>query len=110
MEIIKGRRHVYIVSVREENDAFDLAGYEAELVVCRGVGSEPTLKKKGIVGHPSSGNAEFTLLPEDLVDAEAGHYRFEVNIWKTEDDTVVYTPVEGSLELREALDGIPATV
>ena len=46
MEIIKGRRHVYIVSVREENDAFDLAGYEAELVVCRGVGSEPTLKKK----------------------------------------------------------------
>ena len=50
------------------------------------------------------------MLPEDLVDAEAGHYRFEVNIWKTEDDTVVYTPVEGSLELREALDGIPATV
>lgn len=110
MEIIKGRRHVYVASIAQGNDALDLKDYEAEFVLSRGIGTDKTLKKAGVINESVSGNVEFTLVPEDLEGAEAGHYRFEVNIWKSDDCTVVFTPIEGSVEVREALDVNPTTV
>lgn len=101
-EIIKGRRNIYTVPVTEAKVAFNLTGYEANLVISQGTGFVPVIIKEGVI-TPETGIIVFTFLPADFLKVKAGIYRIEVNTWKTQDPTIVFTPVEDTVHIKNGL-------
>ena len=104
----KGRRNIATVVITQEGVIFDLTGYEAEIVVASSPGAIPEVHMAGIISAPATGKVVFTILPADLVNADEGHFRYEVNVWKTDDPTIMFTPVEGLVEIKRGLDENPA--
>lgn len=92
MEIIKGRRHVFVATI-SGLDVNGLAGYSAQFVMALEPGATPALVVNGVIANPTIPEIEFTILPADTANIEASDYHAEVNIWKPGNPTVVFTPV-----------------
>ena len=107
MEILKGRRNIITVIITENQAIFDLTGYTANIVIAIAAGVTPELEKAGIISNPENGEIVFTILPVDLTTARPGSFKYEVNIWKTADHTIVFTPITGNVEIKRALDDDP---
>jgi hypothetical protein len=107
MELIKGRRNIITVTVTDNEVIFPLTGYQAELVIATGSGAAPELQKEGTILTPENGVVVFTILPADLEAAREGRFKYEINIWKTADKTVAFTPNKGIIDIIRGLDETP---
>jgi hypothetical protein len=110
MKIIKGRRGVITATISQAGAAFDLTDYEAVLSMAQKAGVTPALSIEGVISAPVTGVVTFTILPDDTATLAATDYKGEVNIYKTDDSTTVYTPVEFIGELRDGIVADPVPV
>lgn len=108
MEIIKGRGDIITAKIIQSGVAFDLTGYSSKLVISAGPGMEQVLNKAGVNSIAEVGSIDFTLASGDLISANAGHYKYEVNIWKTSTPSILYTPIRGSIQILNGLVEAPA--
>jgi hypothetical protein len=110
MRIIKGRKGVLTATISQAGAAFDLGGYEAKMVFALRSGASPVLEVDGVIDAPVTGVVTFTILPDDTASLAATDYKAEVNIFKTDDPTSIYTPVEFIAELGEGVDPSPVPI
>ena len=107
MEIIKGRRQLITVPITQAGAIMNLTGYQAKLVLALQPGGTPVLTKAGIISAPETGYITFSLLPAETAPLLATDYKAEVNIWKTADLTLIYSPVTFIAEIKEGITATP---
>jgi hypothetical protein len=108
MELTIGRSDILTASIRQSGAIFDLTGYVARLAIVSKSGATPVLNKVGVISDPATGNIDFTIEAADLLSVAAGHYRCEVNIWKSSTPSILYTPIKDSVEIVAGLVAQPA--
>lgn len=107
MKIIKGRRGIFTATITTAGTAFNLTDYSAKLTMALRPGDTPVVDKDGVIAAPVTGVITFTVLPDDTKDIAESDYPGEVNIFKTTDPTMVYTPIIFIGEVREGVDPTP---
>lgn len=108
MELKIGRRAELTATI-DGLDENVLTGYQGQLVIASAVGASPVLRKNGVISDPLVNQIDFTILPSELKDIRHGHYKAEVNIWKTADPTVVFTPVTMEIDMKRGILSDPIT-
>lgn len=106
MELILGRRHELQAVIKRAGEIFNLTGYSARLAIARSLNSLAVLNKPGIISSPELGLIDFIIEANEL-DVASGHYKVEVNVYKTDDESKIETPISDTIELRSGVIKTP---